>query len=155
MLYWADTAAAPNAATQLINDFDLTVVAPGNVTHQPLILNATPANVNTNAVEGADHINNIEQVVINNPVAGNYDLNVNAFALPYGAQEYVVTYQVDMNGVTVEYPFGEEKMVPGETEVIRWNAYGDEANTFTLEYFDGSSWNLINNNVPANAQSYC
>ena len=154
MLYWSDTAAAPNAATQLVNDFDLTVVAPGNITHQPLVLNATPANVNTNAVEGADHKNNIEQVVINNPVAGNYDLNVNAFALPYGAQEYVVTYQVDMNGVTVEYPFGEEKMVPGETEVIRWNAYGDETNTFTIEYFDGTSWNLINNNVSANAQSY-
>ncbi len=154
MLYWNDTAAAPNAATQLINDFDLTVVAPGNITHQPLILDATPANVNNTAFEGIDRINNIEQVVIDNPVAGSYDVNVNAFALPYGPWEYVVTYQMDMNGVTVEYPFGEEKMVPGETEVIRWNAYGDEANTFTLEYFDGSSWNLINNNVPADAQSY-
>ena len=154
MLYWADTAAAPNAATQLINDFDLTVTAPGNITHQPLILNPTPANVDSNAVEGIDRINNIEQVVIDNPVAGNYNINVNAFALPYGPQEYVVTYQIDTNGVTVEYPFGEEKFVPGETEVIRWNAYGDEANTFTLEYFDGISWNLISNNVPANAQSY-
>ncbi len=154
MLYWADTAAAPNAATQLINDFDLTVVAPGNITHQPLILNAAPANVNANAVEGADHVNNIEQVVINNPVAGNYDLKVNAYTLPYGPQEYVVTYQVDMNGVTVEYPFGEEKLVPGEPEIIRWNAYGDESNTIKLEYFDGTSWNLITDTVPANAQSY-
>ena len=154
MLYWADTAAAPNAAIQLINDFDLTVVAPGNITHQPLILNAAPANVNANAVEGADHLNNIEQVVINNPTAGNYDLKVNAFALPYGPREYVVTYQIDMNGVTVEYPFGEEKLVPGETEIIRWNAYGDESNTIKLEYFDGTSWNLITDTVPANAQSY-
>ncbi|MEP7238773.1 MAG: S8 family serine peptidase, partial [Ferruginibacter sp.] len=154
MLYWADTAAAPNAATALINDLDLTVVAPGNITHQPLILNATPAGVNSNAVEGIDRINNIEQVIVDNPVAGNYDLNVSAFALPYGPQEYVVTYQIDMNGVTVEYPFGEEKIVPGEVEVIRWNAYGDENNTFTIEYFDGTSWNLIDNNVPANAQSY-
>ena len=154
MLYWNDTAAAPNAASQLINDFDLTVVAPGNITHQPLILDPTPANVNNNAVEGVDRRNNIEQVVIDNPVAGNYDINVNAFALPYGPQEYVITYQVDMNGVTVEYPFGDEKIVPGELETIRWNAYGDETNTFTVEYFNGSTWNLIDNNVPANAQSY-
>jgi len=154
MLYWNDTAAAPNAATQLVNDFDLTVVAPGNIPHQPLVLDPSPATVNSNAVEGVDRKNNIEQVVINNPVAGNYDININAFALPYGPQEYVVSYQMDMNGVTVEYPFGEERMVPGEAETIRWNAYGDEANTFTLEYFDGSSWNLINNNVAANAQSY-
>ncbi len=154
MLYWADTAAAPNAATTLINDYDLTVVDPGSTTHFPLILDPTPANVNNNAVPGVDRLNNIEQLVIDNPVAGNYNLNVNAFALPYGPREYAVTYQLDMNGVTVEYPFGEEKMVPGESEVIRWNAYGDEANTFTLEYFDGTSWNLIDANVPANAQSF-
>ncbi|MFM6926402.1 MAG: S8 family serine peptidase [Ferruginibacter sp.] len=154
MLYWNDTAAAPNAASQLINDLDLTVVAPGNITHQPLILDPSAANVNNNAVEGVDRRNNMEQVVIDNPVAGSYDINVNTFALPYGPQEYVVTYQVDMNGVTVEYPFGEERIVPGELETIRWSAYGDEANTFTLEYFDGTAWNLINNNVPANALSY-
>lgn len=154
MLYWADTAAAPNAATTLINDLDLTITAPGPVTHQPLVLDASAANVNNNATEGADHLNNIEQVVIDNPAAGNYDINVNAFSLPYGPQQYVVTWQMDMNGVTVEYPYGGETLVPGETEVIRWNAYGDEANTFKIEYFDGTSWNLIDNNVPATAQSY-
>ncbi len=154
MLYWADTAAAANAATTLINDFDLTVVAPGNIIHQPLVLNATPAGVNLNAAEGVDRINNIEQVVIDTPAAGNYDINVSAFALPYGPQEYVVTYQVDTNGVTVEYPFGEEKMVPGQSETIRWNAYGDTTNTFTIEYFDGTAWNLIDNNVAAHLQYY-
>ena len=154
MLYWADRAAAANAASALINDLDLTVVAPGNVTHWPLILNPLPANVNDTAVEGVDRINNIEQVVINNPVAGNYNINVSAFALPYGPQEYVITYQIDTLGVTVEYPFGEEKMVPGQSETIRWNAYGDTANTFTIEYFDGTAWNLINNNVAANLQYY-
>lgn len=154
MLYWADTAAAPNAASTLINDLDLTVTAPGPVTHQPLLLDATAANVNNNAAEGADHVNNIEQVVIDNPVAGNYSINVNAFLLPYAPQQYAVTWQMDMNGVTVEYPYGGEKLVPGETEVIRWNAYGDESNTFSLQYFDGTSWNLIDNNVAANATSY-
>jgi hypothetical protein len=154
MLYWADPAAAANAASTLINDLDLTVTAPGPITHLPLILDATAANVNANAVQGADHINNIEQVIIDNPAAGNYDLNVAAFAVPQGPQEYILTYQMDMNGVTVEYPFGGETLVPGQTEFIRWSAYGDEANTFTLEYFDGTSWNLIDNNVAATARSY-
>lgn len=154
MLYWADPAATANAASTLINDLDLTVTAPGPVTHLPLILDATPLNVDSNAVEGADHINNIEQVVIDNPVAGNYDLNVSAFAVPQGPQEYIVTYQIDMNGVTVEYPFGGETLVPGETEIIRWNADGDDANTFMLEYFDGTLWNLIDAAVAATARSY-
>ena len=74
--------------------------------------------------------------------------------MPFGPQEYVLTYQMDMNGVTVEFPFGGEKMVVGELETIRWNAYGDDANTFTIEYYDGSSWIVINNNVPATSRSY-
>lgn len=154
MLYWADPAAAANAGSTLINDLDLAVTAPGPVTHLPLILDATPANVNANATEGADHINNIEQVVIDNPAAGNYDLNVSAFAIPQGPQEYVLTYSMEMNGITVEYPFGGEKLSPGEIETIRWTAYGDESNTFTLEYFDGTSWNVIDAAVPATARSY-
>ena len=155
MLYWADTAAAPNAAATLINDYDLTVVEPDNVTtHYPLIPDPSPARVDSAAAEGVDRINNIEQVVINNPVAGNYTVNVQAFSLPYGPREYVVTYQIDTNGVTVEYPFGEEKLVPGQLEPIRWNAYGDEGNTFTIDYFDGTSWTLIDNSVAADAQHY-
>ncbi|MEO6253542.1 MAG: S8 family serine peptidase [Ferruginibacter sp.] len=154
MLYWADTAAAPNAASTLINDLDLTVTAPGPVTHLPLILNPAASYVDSNAVQGADHVNNIEQVVINNPASGSYDLNVSAFAVPFGPQEYVLTYQMEMNGITVEYPFGGETLVPGVTEVIRWSAYGDETNSFTIEYFDGTAWNLVNNNVAASARSY-
>ncbi|HMW27483.1 MAG TPA: hypothetical protein PKC51_12610, partial [Ferruginibacter sp.] len=154
MLYWADPAAAPLAASTLVNDLDLTVTAPGPVTHLPLVLNASGLNVTNPATEGTDHVNNIEQVVIDNPAAGNYDLQVNAFALPQGPQEYILTYTFEMNGVTVEYPFGGETLVPGETETIRWTAYGDESNTFTIEYFDGSTWNLVANNVAALARHY-
>lgn len=154
MLYWADPAAAPNAANTLVNDLDLSVTAPGPVNHLPLVLNSAPGGVTGNAVEGTDHVNNIEQVVIDNPAPGNYDLNVAAFSVPFGPQEYVLTYSMEMNGVTVEYPVGGETIVPGEIETIRWTAYGDESNTFTLEYFDGSTWNLIDNNVPATARHY-
>ncbi len=154
MLYWADYPAAAGAANALVNDLDVTITSPSF--HQPLILNTTPANVNSLAAEGADHINNIEQIVIDNPVAGTYNINVNGFAVPQGPQTYYLTYQVDLNGITVEYPFGSETFVPGETETLRWTAYGNESNTFTIEYSDnaGSSWNLISNSVAASARSY-
>ncbi|MGG9961638.1 S8 family serine peptidase [Ferruginibacter sp. SUN106] len=156
MLYWADAPAAVGAAAALVNDLDLTVTDnPVTVTHLPLVLNATPANVNVVAAEGADHKNNIEQVVIDNPAPGNYLMNVNAFALPQGPQEYVLTYQFDMNGITVEYPFGGETLVPSQAEKIRWSAYGDESNTFTVEYStnNGVAWTTVNNNVAATARS--
>ncbi|MEP7144910.1 MAG: S8 family serine peptidase, partial [Ferruginibacter sp.] len=151
MLYWNDTAAVTNAAVALVNDLDLTVSTPSAVLHYPLILNPSPANVNNIAVEGVDRINNIEQVVIENPVAGTYSIHVNGFAIPFGPQEYVISYEIINPSVTVEYPFGGEKLVPGETENIRWSAYGNESNNFTIEYSanNGSAWTTINNNVAA------
>ena len=143
LLTWADQPAAVNASVALINDLDLTVTEPSTVLHLPLVLN--PASPVSAAQELADHVNNIEQIVIDNPAAGTYNINVSGFAIPQGPQTYFLTYQMDMNGVTVEYPFGGETLVPGQTENIRWTAYGNEANTFTVEYSDnnGGLWNTI------------
>ncbi len=155
MLYWADEEAAINAAVALVNDLDLSVTEPSTLLHRPLILNPAPSNVNDVATEGADHTNNIEQVIINNPAAGNYTINVNGFGVPAGTQEYIISYETDRPSVTVEYPFGGEKLVPAEKDSIRWTAYGNEANTFTVEYSlnNGSAWTLIKNNVAATARS--
>jgi hypothetical protein len=153
MLYWADPAAAPNAGSTLVNDLDLAVGDPLLTTHMPLVLN--PANVTAYATEDFDHSNNIEQVVIDGPVAGTYTMNVSAFNVPQGPQEYVLTYAIEMKGITVEYPFGGETLVPGETEVIRWTPYGDESKTFTVDYStdNGTNWININNNVDSAARS--
>ena len=156
MLYWADTAAAINAVAALVNDLDLTVTEPAALVHRPFILDASPAGVNNVATEGVDHINNIEQVVIENPAAGNYAINISGYAVPFGLQEYVISYEIVQSSVTVEYPFGGEKLVPGETENIRWSAYGNEANNFTIEYSvdNGANWVTIDNNVPAVSRKY-
>lgn len=157
MLYWADPAAAINASTTLVNDLDLVVIEPSFVIHRPLTLSTVAANVNNAATETADHVNNIEQVTIENPAAGTYSVNVNGFNIPSGPQEYIITYEIIQSGVTVEYPYGGEKLVPGESEIIRWNAYGgNEANNFTIEYStdNGSNWTTINNNVPAASRVY-
>ena len=156
MLYWADQPAANNAAAALVNDLDMIVVEPSFILHRPLILNPNPASVNNNAVEAPDHINNVEQVVIENPAAGIYTVNVNGYSIPFGPQEYVLTYEIIKTGVTVEYPYGGETWVPGETENIRWNAYGNDANNFTIEYSsnNGNSWTSIDNNVASTQRVY-
>ena len=155
LLNWADYPATANASLTLVNDLDLTVTQPlPLIIHQPLILN--PAIENDPAQENQDHLNNIEQVVIDAPAAGTYNINVNGFAIPQGPQTYFLTYQMDMIGITVEYPFGGETFVPGQIENLRWTAYGNEANTFTIEYSsnNGANWTLINNNVDSTARSY-
>jgi hypothetical protein len=156
MLYWADPAGAVGAAKALVNDLDLTVTTPSSVVHLPLILNPAPANVNDNAVEGADHLNNIEQVTVDNPSAGTYNINVKGFAVPFGPQPYALTYEIIDSLVSVEYPFGGETLEPGATENIRWSGYGSDSNTYTIQYSlnNGGSWTNIATNVPAASHIY-
>ena len=156
LLYWPDAPAIPEAPVTLVNDLDLTVTEPIGTLHHPMILDPTPGNVSNNAVEGPDHTNNIEQVLINNPSAGNYTLNVNGTNIPAGPQSFYIAYEIIQPSVTVEYPFGTETWVPGQTENIRWSAYGGEPNTFTLDFSSdgGASWSTINNAISATSRSY-
>ncbi len=155
MLCWTDKEAAANAAVTLVNDLDLTVTEPSSLVHKPMVLNSAPANINDTAVERRDSLNNIEQVLINNPAAGTYTIAVKGFSVPFGPQAYAVTYQVDSPSVTVEYPFGGETMVPGESEIIRWSAFGNESNNYTVEYSNdaGINW-LTKDTVPSTSRSF-
>ena len=155
MLYWHDAAANPASLTYLVNDLDITV-NDGATNFQPWILDASPSGVNNNAVRGTDHINNIEQVTIDNPTSGPYTININGFAVPQGPQEYVLVYEFINAGIELEYPNGGEKMLTDSTETIMWNATDGNSNPFTLEYSldNGSNWNLINNNVSGTANLY-
>lgn len=154
LLYWPDVPASINAATTLVNDLDMVVIEPNFSLHRALSPSA--ANVTANATEKPDHINNIEQVIIENPSAGTYTVNVIGYNLPSGTQDYVLSYEILKPSVTVEYPYGGEKLVPGETETIRWTAYGDEANTFNIEYSidNGNNWITINSNWASTNMSY-
>ena len=156
LLYWPDVPASPVASVALVNDLDLTVTEPGGTVHLPMVLDPSAPNVTNNAVEGPDHRNNIEQVLVNNPPPGDYTLMVKGDTIPYGPQKFYLTYEWLPASVTVEYPFGSETWVPGQTETLRWSAYGGEPNGFTIEYSidGGSSWITIDNAVPATARSY-
>ncbi|MEI9913285.1 MAG: fibronectin type III domain-containing protein, partial [Bacteroidota bacterium] len=153
MLYWHDPAAAALASQSLINDVDLEVRDPSNTLFLPYILDTVPANVNTPATTGADHINNIEQVVITNPVTGAYTLTINGTAITQSPpQEYFIVYDLVPVETVITHPAGGEKFEPGESITIQWDSYGNPANTFTLEYStnNGGSWTPINTNVAAN-----
>ena len=98
----------------------------------------------------------MEQVTLDNPSAGVYTLSVEGFSIPFGPQEYYVTYEFLMdNEIILTYPVGGESWVPSEGEVIRWDAYGNSGN-FTLEYTNngGANWQLISSSVSGSARHY-
>ena len=151
MLYWNDAPASPLAASALINDLDLTVTGPGG-TFYPQLPDTTPPLVGNAATTGADHVNNIEQVVIKNPVPGNYTFTVNGYRIPGGdPYKYYLVFDTLSAGITLTNPVGGERFVPGDSLYLTWDAYGNEANDFSLSFSpdNGATWSDIQNNIPA------
>ncbi len=146
MVYWADKAGAANATRALVNNLDLRLIAPGGTTWLPWVLNPAPnaTALNTNAIRSVDTLNNVEQVTLTNPAAGSYTVRVAGTAVPVGPQRYWVVYEWYTETITVTYPMGGEGFVPGETELIRWDAVG-VGGTFTVQYStnNGGSWTNI------------
>ena len=143
MLYWNDSAAAALAATALVNDLDLQVTDPLAVVHLPQILNTNPPNVTDPVTSGADHINNIEQVVINNPATGTYTFSINGTTIPSGTNhEYFLVFDTIPVSTTLTYPLGGEHLKSADVIRISWDSYGNPANTFTLQYSvdNGAIW---------------
>jgi hypothetical protein len=157
MTYWTDHEGNPSVSVALVNDINMQVVSPDTTTYDPWVLDHTPtaASLNANAVRGVDSLNNVEQVSINNPAAGNYTININGNAIPQGPQTYFVVYDFVYNGVELTYPIGGEGFAPGSTETIRWDA-SDTSGTFTLAYStdSGSTYTTISNSVSSNNRYY-
>lgn len=167
LLYWQDPPAAVMAAKTLVNDLDLEVTGPGGTT-LPLKLDSLPANVNNIATNAADHSNNIEQVVINNPVAGNYDLkSIGTLVAVNPSQEYFLVYDIIPQGLVLTNPIGDEAFFPTgtyffgaqvfDTIYVQWDDYSSPANEmFTLEFSSngGSSWSTLSNTIPSSSRIF-
>ncbi|MCF2516174.1 S8 family serine peptidase [Dyadobacter sp. CY351] len=152
MLYYNDPAAAVLSTQNLVNDLDLKVSDPSNNPTLPRLLDPTPSKVNATATTGADRVNNVEQVTINNPAAGNYTISVNGHAVPQNAsQEYFVVYDFIPAAATITYPLGNERLKDGDALIVSWNAPTDPQSTYTVQFStnNGGSWTNIAVNLAA------
>lgn len=153
MLYWNDFEGSAGASVPLVNNLNLTVTTPASTVFQPWVLD--PNNPSASAVRGTDNINNSEQVTIDDPVAGSYTLSVAGTTVPQGPQNYVVVYEFVRDEVVLTFPIGGESFSPNTSEVIRWDAWGNNG-VFSLEYTTdgGTSWTSIDAAIPESNRSY-
>lgn len=145
MLYWHDKEAAIYPEKALVNDLDIELITPDGNTILPWVLNIDPTKVADDATRGVDTLNNIEQITFDVPMAGDYTIIVNGTNVPFGDQRYFVTYEAIANEIVVTHPFGGEKLTPGNTELIQWDADPTNTSTFKVEYSlnGGNTWLLI------------
>jgi hypothetical protein len=156
MLIWSDPQADPNSFKALINDLDLEIIDPSMQYFKPWVLDPTPiaANLAQPAVRRVDTLNNIEQVTIDNPGAGNYTIAISGSSVPVGVQKYFIVYEFWNDNIKLTYPAGGEGFVPNEVEVLRWNAF-DNTGNFAIDYStnNGTTWNTVGT-VPGSARQY-
>ncbi len=152
-LTWNDPPATANASKAIVNDLDLELAfPPGSQSWQPWVLSHFPHvdSLIKLPVRKRDSLNTIEQITIENPMQGDYSINVRGFNVPASSpQNYFVTYQFDtLDKFTWLYPATTDNIFSGTVNTIRWE------NSFTatngqLQYSNdnGSNWQTISNAV--------
>jgi len=86
-LVWDDYPAEPMAARALVNDLDLVVIGPDGKRYFPWTLD--PYLPQEPAIRTqADHTNNVEQVCVENPLAGTWQITVWGTTVPHSNQSY-------------------------------------------------------------------
>jgi hypothetical protein len=120
MLTWTEPPAT-NPNRPLLNDLDLTLIAPDGTTHQPYILD--PLQPAANATVGENTRDNVEQVLIGGPAAGTWRILVRAKESVLGTQAFALTWTL-----------AENPIAPCTTTVFPTSALLPEtASTFTIQ----------------------
>ena len=157
-LVWNDPPAAPNAAKALINDLDLEVkeILSGQI-WQPWVLNSFPHvdSLLQLAKRKRDTLNNIEQITIDNPAAGNYQLKVTGFNITTASQSFHIAWQLDSaDKFEWQFPTANDFIFPSANNTIRWQSSFSTA-TGILEYSTGgNTWQSVQTTTDLNKGYY-
>jgi len=147
LLYWVDAPGSTEAGHKtLVNDLDLYLVSPQGDTLRPLRLDHN--NPEAIATPGIDTLNNIEQVVLNNPEAGTYSLHVHGKELPFTQSHFVLTWDVHTPALMLTSPYGGEVLEPGQTTLFAWTASAGDWGSWKLEAREPSGeWHVLRDNI--------
>lgn len=149
-LTWNDPAANPGDLTALVNDLDLTLLDPNNNTFLPWVLDSTP-NVdalNAPAQRLEDHLNNVELISIDNPIAGDYTISITSENLSTTNQQFSIAYNFIISDVFEwTFPTSQSPLLNDSENVIRWNSTKNENNGILEINYNNEGWSTISANT--------
>jgi hypothetical protein len=157
-LVWNDPPAAPNATKALINDLDLELkeISSGQ-TWQPWVLNPFPHvdSLMQLPKRKRDSLNNIEQITIDDPAAGNYQLKVTGFNVTTASQNFHIAWQLDSaDKFEWQFPTANDFIFPSKNNTIKWQSSFPNASG-TLEYSTGGNmWQPVQTSVDLKTGHY-
>jgi hypothetical protein len=146
-LVWNDPPAALNAPTALINDLDLSVTTPDGQNLQPWVLSSYPSadSLLKPAVRRRDTLNNMEQVSLQNPVAGNYIVHVKGNKIASGTQIFYIAHGATAaNRFEWTYPSGHNELFAAGENYLRWqSSFSATSGQLSVSYDHGNTWKAI------------
>lgn len=150
-LVWNDAPAAPNASKALVNDLDLELqLLSTSQRWKPWVLNyfPHPDSLMQSPQRKRDSLNNVEQITLDNPAAGNYAINVSGFSVSAASQPFFIAYQLDSaDTYKWYYPTKIDNLLSGSNNILRWESNYSLAKG-QLEYStDGNKWPIVNSAV--------
>lgn len=145
-LSWTDAPAKTNSYKAIVNDLDLVLEhLPSAQQWQPWVLSSYPHadSLNKPAVRKKDTLNTHEQIVLEQPAPGTYEISVKGFSMPTVAQEYAIAWQYDTTAnFLFTYPVKGDQLDPDRKNSIRWES--NITDTATLEYrLSSGSWSTL------------
>jgi hypothetical protein len=121
-LVWNDPEAEPGADHALVNDLDLELTEDASgIFYEPWALNHFPHidSLQQGARRKADHLNNAEQITVNDPADGTFTIKVKGFNVPDGPQAFSLVYEFE-SGFQWIYPTSSDAIEANKNTFVRW-----------------------------------
>lgn len=149
-LVWNDTAASPFAPKALVNDLDITLVsASTNAVWQPWVLNAWPHPDSLIKLpqRKRDSLNNVEQITLQNPAAGNYQVKIHGFNVPSSSQKFYIAWSLDTaNHFQWHHPARLDFLESGRENMLRWESNIVGAGNIEYSVIPFNNWSPVSVN---------
>lgn len=142
-LTWNDTTATAFAPKALVNDLDLEILSSSNKIWQPWVLSSFPAADSLTALpqRKRDSLNNVEQVTIENPIAGIYRLKISGYDIATPNQQYYVAYSFDSSNFFQWYfPSKIDFAEAGKQATLRWENSFTGNGTLEYNFLQNNNW---------------
>ncbi len=153
VLCWNDPPPPPLAPRALVNDLDLTLIAPDGQTWQPWVLSTYPHadSLNQPARRGVDTLNNTEVIDLYAPMPGAYTLRVSARTAATAEQSFAVAVCTEVAGhLEWKSPTANEPAVAGQTLTLRWQHSYPAATHAALQWraLPNGPWITLRDSLP-------
>lgn len=157
-LHWNDIPATPDAPKALTNDLDLEVYSPDGTQYLPWVLSFAPFadSLAQPARNGVDTLNTTEQVVIQKPIPGTYEVKIKGSFVTTGIQPYAFVVQWDtINQFIWTSPVKGDPCASGQQVVLRWdNNFDTPSGKLEWQAPGSAGWQLIDPSISLSTGYY-